>query len=169
MITAMTTRQWKGLLTVLEIESDIRTLEQANAVDFMNDEGARFIHREAIFALVAARVAERQFEDLTESFDRHGVGWGLYQTVGEAMQNDPRLSVANPMFEMQTHPSGASYLTPGFPGDIRSEPRLPVPSGPRLGEHTDEVLAEVMGLSAAKIGELHDAGIVAGPGEHPVG
>jgi 2-methylfumaryl-CoA isomerase len=169
MITAMTTRQWKGLITVLEIESDIRTLERTHAVDFMNDEGARFIHREAIFALVGSRVATHNFEDLKDSFDRLGVGWGLYQTVGEAMQNDPRLSVANPMFEMQKHPSGASYLTPGFPGDIRAEPRLPVPSGPRLGEHTDEVLAEVMGLSAARIGELHDAGIVAGPEGQPVG
>jgi 2-methylfumaryl-CoA isomerase len=32
-----------------------------------------------------------------------------------------------------------------------------------LGEHTDEILAEELGLSAAEIGDLHDAGVVAGP------
>jgi 2-methylfumaryl-CoA isomerase len=32
-----------------------------------------------------------------------------------------------------------------------------------LGEHTDEILAEELGLSAAEIGALHDAGVVAGP------
>ena len=31
---------------------------------------------------------------------------------------DPRLSTANPMFASVRHPSGASYLTPGFPGVI---------------------------------------------------
>jgi len=32
-----------------------------------------------------------------------------------------------------------------------------------LGQDTDQVLADVLGLTAGKIGELHDAGIVAGP------
>jgi crotonobetainyl-CoA:carnitine CoA-transferase CaiB-like acyl-CoA transferase len=34
---------------------------------------------------------------------------------------------------------------------------------PRLGEHTDEVLGDVLGLSDAAIGRLHDEGVVAGP------
>jgi 2-methylfumaryl-CoA isomerase len=36
-------------------------------------------------------------------------------------------------------------------------------STPRLGEHTDQVSAQVLGLPAAEIGRLHDSGIVAGP------
>ena len=36
---------------------------------------------------------------------------------------------------------------------------------PRLGEHTDEVLADVLGLPEHEIARLHDAGLVAGPGE----
>jgi 2-methylfumaryl-CoA isomerase len=45
-----------------------------------------------------------------------------------------------------------------FSGVPRSEPRR----APVLGEHTDEILAEVLGLSESEIGRLHDAGIVAG-------
>ncbi len=53
---------------------------------------------------------------------------------------------------------------PGLPLDFAGEPRLPPqPSAPRLGEHTDIVLAEVLGLAPAEIARLHDGGIVAGP------
>ena len=34
---------------------------------------------------------------------------------------------------------------------------------PMLGEHTDQVLAELLGLSDGQIGQLHDSGRVAGP------
>ena len=165
MIVAVTNRQWAALVTALGIEKEIRDLEISKVVDLVGDEGARFVHRDEIFALVARRVAAQDLELLKTRFDRLGVGWGLYQTVRDALSNDARLSAANPMFEMRRHPSGDSYLTPGFPAELKSDTRLPVRPAPRLGEHTDEVLAEVIGLSAAKIGALHDARIVAGPQE----
>ena len=34
-----------------------------------------------------------------------------------------------------------------------------------LGQHTDEVLSEILGLSDGQIGRLHDSNIVAGPDE----
>ena len=36
-------------------------------------------------------------------------------------------------------------------------------AAPLLGTHTDEVLADVLGMSSAEIGRLHDDGLVAGP------
>ena len=38
---------------------------------------------------------------------------------------------------------------------------------PVLGEHTEEVLAEVLGLSDREIGALHESGVVAGPAPAP--
>ena len=38
---------------------------------------------------------------------------------------------------------------------------------PVLGEHTDEVLAEVLGLGDGEIGELYERGVVAGPQPAP--
>jgi 2-methylfumaryl-CoA isomerase len=90
------------------------------------------------------------------------VGWGEYQTVLEALRNDPRLSEANPLFASVKHASGANYLTPGYPGTVMAQERRPPPSAPSLGAHTDEVLGDVLKLSAAEIGKLHDAGLVAG-------
>jgi 2-methylfumaryl-CoA isomerase len=39
---------------------------------------------------------------------------------------------------------------------------VPPLRAPRLGEHTDAILAE-LGLSPAEVGRLHDIGVVAGP------
>jgi 2-methylfumaryl-CoA isomerase len=36
---------------------------------------------------------------------------------------------------------------------------------PVLGEHTDEVLADLLGMSDGQIGKLRDRGVVAGPVE----
>jgi len=46
-------------------------------------------------------------------------------------------------------------------GTIPQDARRPVRPAPRLGQHTDEVLAEVLGLPSAEIGRLHDQGVVA--------
>jgi 2-methylfumaryl-CoA isomerase len=47
------------------------------------------------------------------------------------------------------------------------EDRSATPPAPLLGQHTDEVLLEVLGLDAAAVGRLHDAGVVAGPDRDP--
>jgi 2-methylfumaryl-CoA isomerase len=44
---------------------------------------------------------------------------------------------------------------------IPQDPRGDVRPAPRLGQHTDEVLAEVLGMSGAEIAKLHDSGTVA--------
>ncbi len=42
-------------------------------------------------------------------------------------------------------------------------PRVPVRRAPLLGENTDEVLADVLGLGSREIAALHDKGVVVGP------
>jgi 2-methylfumaryl-CoA isomerase len=59
-----------------------------------------------------------------------------------------------------------AYRVPGSPIDSSLLPRLPPTPAPLLGQHTDEILATVLGLSDAEIGTFHDAGVVAGPTGH---
>ena len=163
MIVAITRRQWRGLVEVLGLQEVIEALERRYGKNFETDEGARFVHRDELFALVEKRVGESRFADLVEIFDRHAVCWGEYQSVREALERDIRMSPANPLFDEISHPSGETYIAAGFPGVMPSMEREPVRPAPQLGAQTDEILSVELGLPDAEIGRLHDAGIVAGP------
>jgi len=67
------------------------------------------------------------------------------------------------MFSLLQQPGIGEYLVPGSPLEFSALGRLPPTRAPVLGEHTDQVLAELLGLSDTEIGRLHDAGVVAGP------
>lgn len=160
MLVAITPRQWKGLLQVLEIEAEVAALEEGLGVSFAADEGLRFDHRDRLFPIFEAAFARKALDELRPAFDAEGVCWGPYQSMSAAAR-DPRLIKDNPVFADLAHPSGTTYPAAGFAGTIPQETRIPARRAARLGEHTEEVLAQVLGLPGAEIARLHDAGIVA--------
>jgi 2-methylfumaryl-CoA isomerase len=163
MVVAITRRQWSALVKVLELSQEIATAEAAHCVRFETDEGARFTHREELFALVQSRIGMRNLSELAGAFDREAVCWGEYQTIQNGLQRDPRLSDVNPMFQYISHASGETYITAGFPGVLSDTDRVPVRPAPQLGAHTDEILAVELGMTDREIGVMHDRCIVAGP------
>ncbi|MFN3656567.1 MAG: CoA transferase [Pseudolabrys sp.] len=161
MVVAVTARQWRGLGAALDLQQEVAAIEASQGVNLEADDGARFTHRAALFALIESRIAARTLDDLAEAFDHHGACWGEYNSVRGALRNDPRLSLANPIFQRISHPSGETYLASGFPGIEPGAARAPVKPAPHLGSHTDEILAGELGLSDGEIARLHDAGLVA--------
>nr|WP_087575451.1 CoA transferase [Sphingomonas sp. CDS-1] len=160
-VVAITPRQWSGLLKTLDLSDAVGAIEAELGVSFAKDEGARFTHRARLFPLFEAAFATRTAETLKPAFDAGGVTWGEYQTLRQAVTTDPRLFTANPLFETLTHPSGLTYPTSGPAGTLANEARGAVAIAPKLGQHTDEVLATVLGLDSGAIGRLHDEGLVA--------
>ncbi|MDB5451220.1 MAG: L-carnitine dehydratase/bile acid-inducible protein [Phenylobacterium sp.] len=160
MLVAITPRQWKGILGVLGIADAVVALESELGVSFAADEGLRFAHRDRLFPLFEQAFAAKDLAELAPSFEAEGVCWGPYQPLEQAL-HDPRLFAGNPVFSDLTHPSGERYPAPGFAATIPQDPRAPARPAPRLGQHTDEVLAELLGMSSAEIAVLHDAGVVA--------
>ncbi|WP_327754068.1 CoA transferase [Sphingobium sp. SJ10-10] len=160
-VVAITPRQWSGLLKTLDLSDAVGAIEAELGVSFAKDEGARFTHRARLFPLFEAAFATRAAETLEPAFDAGGVTWGEYQTLRQAVTTDPRLFTANPLFETLTHPSGLTYPTSGPAGTLANEARGAVAIAPKLGQHTDEVLATVLGLDSGAIGRLHDEGLVA--------
>jgi len=162
MIIALTPRQWRALGRATGLADALAQIGPRLAVD-LDSEAGRFAARDAIAALVGPWCADRTLAEIAAAFADSGVLWGAFQDFATLVDSDPRCSTANPLFAEIDQPGIGRYLAPGLPVDFSAAPREPTRPAPRLGEHTDLVLGEVLGLSAAEIGRLHDSGIVAGP------
>jgi 2-methylfumaryl-CoA isomerase len=160
MLLAVTPRQWAKSLDALGIAAEVAAVEAELGVSFAADEGLRFTHRARLYPLFEQAFARKTAAELTPALDAGGVTWGAYQPL-EAALDDRRLYKDNPLFQTIAHPSGLSYPAPGAMGTIPQEARGAVAPAPWLGQHTDEVLAQVLGLGSGEIGALHDQGIVA--------
>ena len=77
------------------------------------------------------------------------------------VRDDPRCSTENPLFDDVEQPGIGRFMMPGSPLEFRRHERETVRPAPTLGQHTDEILAEVLGLGSERIGALRDRGLVA--------
>ena len=152
MLLAITPKQWSKAIETLGIGAEVSAVEAALGVSFATDEGLRFTHRARLYPLFERAFAAKDAAALTPAFDAGGVTWGSYQTL-EAALEDTRLYKDNPVFEAVKHPSGLTYPAPGAMGTIPQDQRGPVLPAPKLGQHTDEVLAQVLGMSSSEIGK----------------
>ncbi len=162
MVIALTRRQWDNLVKVTGTRHAI-TLLEARLGESLNDEGARFRHRAAITAELASFFAARPADVIAAEFDAAGVTWSEFRSFARAVREDPDLSVANPLFSDIDQPGIGRYPVPGIPFGFSALAREAPAPAPALGEHTEEVLAEVAGLSSGQIARLFDQCIVAGP------
>lgn len=158
MIVGLTLKQWRGLCEACGITQQVAALGAQLGVN-LDREGARFEQREALSQLVAPWVAARSLAQVRASFDQHGVCWGRYQSVQQLLTEDPACSTSNPMFSQVEQPGIGTLLSPATPLRF-DERRRPAAAAPRLGSHTEQVLAEVLGLSDIEIARLHDQQLV---------
>jgi 2-methylfumaryl-CoA isomerase len=166
MIIALTPRQWRALGRATGLSDALAALGPKLGID-LDSEAGRFAARDAIADIVAPWCAARGLAEIEAAFAGSGVLWGPFQDFATLVNADPRCSVANPLFTEIDQPGIGRYLAPGLPLDFSAAPRRPTHPAPLLGQHTDQVLSEVLGLSGADIARLHDAGIAAGPDAAP--
>jgi len=162
MIIALTPRQWRALGRATGLADKLAMVGAMMEVDLETETG-RYEARDAIAALVARWCAGKTLAEITAAFSGSGVLWGPFQDFVELVRDDPRCSPANPLFADIDQPGIGRYPMPGLPMDFSAAPREPTRPAPRLGEHTDAVLSEVLGLPGGEIARMHDAAVVAGP------
>lgn len=161
MVIGLTDRQWRGLVEVTGTAARIAALE-SELGESLDAEGTRWLHRARITAILAPWFAARRVADFAEAFEKAGVTWSLFRTFARAVAEDPDLSPANPMFSEIDQPGIGRYPVPGTPFAFGSDPREPPAPAPVLGQHTEEILADVARLPGTEIASLFDAGIVKG-------
>jgi 2-methylfumaryl-CoA isomerase len=159
MVAALTAKQWAGLVRAFDIESATAELEQRLGVRFADGDRPRFEHRQTLFELFQSVASGVDYAELEARMAAEGTTFERYRTAYEAA-NDPVLVADNPLFaQTDANPSGFAYPAPrsfaNLPGQDAGEPA----PAPFLGEHTEQVLAERLGLSSGAIGDLVDRDI----------
>ena len=160
-VMAISPRQWAGLVKVLGIETDIAAVEKERNVSFDYDEGVRFEHRDVLYPLVTAKIFKWESSALKVALDEVGGCWGEYQTLRDAV-DDPALVKGNPIFTEIKNPSGFTYPTPGSVATLGGETRGVPKTAPILGQNSEDVLADLLGMGSGEIASLIDSGIVKG-------
>ncbi|MEL6486747.1 MAG: CoA transferase [Pseudomonadota bacterium] len=161
MVAALTPKQWDGLIAAFDVAQPIAALEKELGVDFSAGDRPRFENRARLFDLFQAAAEQHDYADLAERMAAQGCTFERYRSHYEAAQ-DPMLVAENPLFgPSPQNPSGFEYpATRSFANLPAHEAGEPLPA-PYLGQHSEEVLAEKLGLSSGAIAKLIDAGTVA--------
>ena len=161
MVAALTPKQWTGLVEAFGVAEQIAVLEAELGADFSSGDRPRFEHRHALFDLFQSVADTMDYDDMAHRLSAAGTTFEHYRTAYEAA-NDPVLIDQNPLFAPTTNnPSGFDYPAPrSFANIPEQEAGDPAPA-PYLGQHSEEILAERLGLSSGTIGKLVDAGTVA--------
>lgn len=158
MLVGLTSKQWRNLCKAIGITEQVAELGRELGAN-LDLEGARFHAREALARLVGPWVAAHTLAEISATFERSGVCWSPYQSIAQLVQHDPSCSEANPMFSFVEQPGIGAVLTPAIPLRF-DEQRLPAQAAPVLGADTEAVLMDVLGLTSAEFGRLHDQGLV---------
>jgi 2-methylfumaryl-CoA isomerase len=160
MIVVVTHRQWSNLITALGLTDAISAVETARGVSFATNDGLRFEHRDALYPLFETAIAALDHSHMAKMLDDGGVVHSAYRTMLDAAR-DPRLVGNNPMFSaFDANPSGFNYPAAGAFGTIPQMERGDAQAAPRNGQHSEEILTAMLGLSSGEIARLIDSGIV---------
>lgn len=132
-------RHWPGLVAALQ------------RPEWLIDE--RFVdartrnrNSEALIATLDARFGQEPMKFWRERFDEHDVWWAPINSIPEAL-DDPQVQACGAIIDVTPRPGEAPYRAVATPIDFDGHVLVPGPV-PELGEHTDEVLAELFNDSA---------------------
>ncbi|NLT43581.1 MAG: CoA transferase, partial [Anaerolineae bacterium] len=93
-----------------------------------------------------------------EHLEREGIPSGPINTVAD-MAHDPQVNAREMIQEVMDPVAGLMHMA-GIPIKLSDTPGAVVGPAPALGQHTEEVLGELLGLSAEKVAGLRERGVV---------
>ena len=118
---------------------------------------ARVANRQRINAIVGGKLAMNTNEYWVETLNRAGVPCGPVQSVADVFQ-DPQILSQDMVMDID-HPGFGMVRMLGFPMKLSSTPCQVRRPAPGLGEHSDDVLAE-LGYSLEERLSLRAGGVV---------
>jgi crotonobetainyl-CoA:carnitine CoA-transferase CaiB-like acyl-CoA transferase len=121
-------------------------------------EADRVANRDQLVPLLDEVLERRSADEWLVALERAGVPAGRIKTVAEVCAS-PQLK-ARGMVVTLDHPKAGPVTVMGVPIRLADTPGAPVAPPPLLGQHTDEILTGLLGMSKARVDALRGAGVV---------
>ena len=122
------------------------------------DNNARVANRGVLRELLDEAFASRDAEEWLAEFRKAGLPCGPINSIPEVFAH-PQADARNLVLETE-HPTAGAVRMPGFPYKLSQTPASVRRPPPRLGEHTEEVLVELLGYSAQDVADLRERDII---------
>jgi formyl-CoA transferase len=141
---------WEPLMKIIGRENLIDDPEWATPE-------ARLTKLDDCFDLIEGWTITKDKFEVMEILNAHNVPCGPILSMKE-LAEEPSLRATGTVVEVD-HPERGKYLTVGNPIKL-SDSATEVERSPLLGEHTDEILKDVVGLSDQEIKEARESGAI---------
>ena len=146
-----------------EVFGVFRALDQAHLAhdERFIDQTSRARHRDELRTLMDSAYLSFTTKELSERFETEDVPYSLINDRGDVI-NDPQIEAMDALLTYD-HPQAGLVRTPRPAAQYAETPSNIRAHTPALGEHSDEILAE-LGYSEAQIHAWHESEVVyAGP------
>ncbi len=126
--------------------------------DRFNTNALRTENHESLFPILAEIMCRRTTDAWVEALEAIGVPCGPVNTV-DKVANDPQVLARDMIAEIEHNTTGTVQI-PGIPIKLSETPGQIDAPAPNLGEHTSEVLTDLLGLEAEEVNQLKQDRIV---------
>ncbi|MFB4319638.1 CoA transferase [Actinomadura sp. 21ATH] len=158
MVVTLSARHWRDLVAATGLGEVVAAMERAYGADFRRA-GDRYAHRGPLAGVLAPWFASRTHAEIERDLKDTSVLHGRYGDLGELVADGAAALRSDPLMGVLDQPGAGPHLAPGPPLLFDGRQDAPRPA-PVLGEHTDEVLGELLSLPAAELADLRGRGVV---------
>src|SRR5207247_2547076 len=113
----------------------------------------RYAHRQELDLLLEFWTSQRTPEECMETLQRAAVPAGVVQNARDLMEKDPHLR-ARQLFVAMDHAEVGPYTCESLPYKFSDSPVEVRHAAPLLGEHTEYIAKDLLGLSEAEFARL---------------
>ncbi len=142
---------WEKLCCVLDLES------LAKDSKFCTND-LRRENKKELLPLLEEKFLKKTANEWLKLFAQEGIPSAPVNTVDKVL-SDPQILARNMLVEA-SHPSYGKVKVLGNPVQMSGRSEESFTGAPTLGEHTQEILSELLGYSLEKINELKKEGII---------
>lgn len=151
-IACYTEDQWRALCRVMAQPGLAADSRFATNLD-------RLKHQDQLDALIDSWTRDKDARQLMHTLQAAGVPAGMVQNARDKVEDDPHLKARNFIVEAD-HPVLGTRKFEGIPIHLSETPGKVWRGAPLLGEHSSQVLQELLGLDDSAVAGLEAEGVI---------